>query len=242
MEKNKVSARNLIYFYFLLWHSFTWNWRKNGGFIYDFIWHQKWNWLMVSWVKSGIKLWNRQIRSGKKNETDGTRLRRGRQFHFFSRPNLDGFIILATLTHETTASFIFEPKKRKKASIFRQFHVKRTTKKKMRFPAKTLWNWRFCFLLFWLKNETGCGFMIFKGLKLWNRPKSVGKKMKLTAAAEGNFWKLLEGAQRPRAIFKNFPLPRAVSFIFFPTDSGGFIILCPLKWWNRQPVSFLMPK
>ena len=29
----------------------------------------------------------------------------------FSRPNLDGFIILATLTHETTASFIFLAKK-----------------------------------------------------------------------------------------------------------------------------------
>ena len=63
-----------------------------------------------------------------KNETDGTRhkeitvvvpralralgtttvisLRRGRQFHFFPT-ELDGFIILATLTHETTASFIF---------------------------------------------------------------------------------------------------------------------------------------
>ena len=46
------------------------------------------------------------------------------------------------------------------------------------------WNFMklaFCFLLFWLKNETGCGFIIFKGLKLWNRPKSVGKKKKLTA-------------------------------------------------------------
>ena len=55
---------------------------------------------------------------GKKNETDGTRLRRGRQFHFFSRPNLDGFIILATLNHETTDSFIFEPKKRKNKQLF----------------------------------------------------------------------------------------------------------------------------
>ena len=39
--------------------------------------------------------------------------RRGRQFQFFSRPNLDGFTILASFTHETTASFIFEPKKQK---------------------------------------------------------------------------------------------------------------------------------
>ena len=43
----------------------------------------------------------------RKNETDGTRLRRGRQFHFFSWPKLDGFIILASFIHETTTSFIF---------------------------------------------------------------------------------------------------------------------------------------
>ena len=55
---------------------------------------------VVLWVKSGIKLWNRQNGSGKNNETDGTRLRRGRQFHCFSRPILDGFIILATLTQK----------------------------------------------------------------------------------------------------------------------------------------------
>ena len=42
-------SRNLTYFYFLLWHSFTWNWRKNGGFFFTISWHQKWNWLMVSW-------------------------------------------------------------------------------------------------------------------------------------------------------------------------------------------------
>ena len=48
---------------------------------------------------------------GKKNETDGTRLRRGRQFQFFSRPNLDGFIILASFFHKTKASFTFEQKK-----------------------------------------------------------------------------------------------------------------------------------
>ena len=54
----------------------------------EFFGIKKLNWLMVSWDETGIKLWNPQIRSGKKNETDGTRLRRGRQFHFFSWPNL----------------------------------------------------------------------------------------------------------------------------------------------------------
>ena len=42
-------SRNLTYFYFLLWPSFTWNWRKNGGFFFTISWHQKWNWLIVSW-------------------------------------------------------------------------------------------------------------------------------------------------------------------------------------------------
>ena len=67
-----------------------WNW----WFFFCFIWLKKWNWLMVSWVKTGIKLWNRpevgrekklswRQAGGKKNKTDGTRLRRGRQFHFF---------------------------------------------------------------------------------------------------------------------------------------------------------------
>ena len=90
-------SRNLTYFYFLLWPSFTWNWRKNGGFFFTISWHQKWNWLMVSW---------------------------------------------------------------------------------------------------------------FYGAK----------------------------------IMKPSRVPRAVNFIFFPTNFGGFIILCPLKLWNHQPVSFLMPK
>ena len=39
---------------------------KKLRLFYDFFGIKKLNWLMVSWVKSGIKLWNRQIRSGKK--------------------------------------------------------------------------------------------------------------------------------------------------------------------------------
>ena len=72
-----------------------------------------------------------RIWSGKKIETDGTRLRRGRQFQFFSRPNLDGFTILASFTHESTASFIFWAKKTEnKTASFIQFHVKLATHKK----------------------------------------------------------------------------------------------------------------
>ena len=49
--KNEVSAVNLIYFYFLLWHSFKWNWRKNVWIIFWLFGIKKWNWLMVSCVK-----------------------------------------------------------------------------------------------------------------------------------------------------------------------------------------------
>ena len=73
----------------------------------------------------------------KKIETDGTRLRRGRQFDFFFLTESDSSIILVSFTHETTASFIFEQKNSKKnQAIFGQFHVK-LTKKKGRFLAKT---------------------------------------------------------------------------------------------------------
>ena len=48
-----------------------WNW----WYFFCFIWLKKWNWLMVSWVKTGIKLWNRPEVGREKNETDGTRCR-----------------------------------------------------------------------------------------------------------------------------------------------------------------------
>ena len=100
------------------------------------------------------------------------------------------------------------------------------------------WNWmKLAVLLsaFSAQKWNWLRFHALKGLKLWNRPESVGKKMKLTAAAEGNFRALVQFS-------KNSPLPRAVSFIFFPTDSGGFITLWPLKPRNHQPLSFCLPK
>ena len=102
--------RNLIYFLFLLWHSFMWNCTKLSEWFSDFFASKKWNWLMVSCMKLA-KIMKPPISVRKKNETDGTRLRRGRQFHFFSWPKLDGFIILASFIHETTTSFIFGGKK-----------------------------------------------------------------------------------------------------------------------------------
>ena len=99
----------------------------------EFFGIKKLNWLMVSWDETGIKLWNRQIRSGKKIETDSTRLRRGCQLLFFPEPILDGF----RFNSKTTVSFIFEPKNRKNPNIFRQFHVKLVTKKKVRLIPKS---------------------------------------------------------------------------------------------------------
>ena len=80
--------------------------------------------------ETDMKLWNRQIRSGKKIETDGTRLRRGRQFQFFSWPNLDGFIISVSFMYETTASFIFWAKKQKKLQHFSSVSRETDRKKK----------------------------------------------------------------------------------------------------------------
>ena len=102
-----------LFFIFIVAQFSRENCTKLSEWFSDFFAPKKWNWLMVSHNETGIKLWNHQFRSGKKNETDGTRLRRGRQVQFFSRPNSGGFTILASFTHETTASFIFEPKKQK---------------------------------------------------------------------------------------------------------------------------------
>ena len=102
--KNKVSGKNLNYFFILLWHRFTWNWRQNVA-IFLIFWHKKIKLANGFIHETDMKLWNRQIRSGKKIETDGTRFlgffaggasrRRQktpktacRQFQFFSWPKL----------------------------------------------------------------------------------------------------------------------------------------------------------
>ena len=68
---------------------------------------------------------------GKKNETDGTRLRRGRQFHFFPDQlwRFHNFMPLKIM--KPSACLIFDAKiTRKNAASFTQFHVKLATKKK----------------------------------------------------------------------------------------------------------------
>ena len=63
------------------------------------------------------------------------------------------------------------------------------------------------FYLFLAQKWNWLWFHDFKWLKLWNRPHSVWKKMKLTAAAK----------------------PRAVSFIFFPDRMWRFHNFMPLE-------------
>ena len=64
--------------------------------------------------------------------------RRGRQFDYFSRTHSGRFHNFSHFNSKTTVSFNFEPMKlTKKTVIFRQFHVKLATKKKVRFIAKT---------------------------------------------------------------------------------------------------------
>ena len=140
--KNKVSAKTSLIFIFYCGTVSSETGEKMSELFSDFLasknetgwWFHVWNWHKI--MKPS------RIRSGKKNETDGTRLRRGRQFHFFSWPNLDGFIILVSFTHETTASFIFWAKKQKKFRHFSPVSLETGHKKKVRFPAKTL-KWLF---------------------------------------------------------------------------------------------------
>ena len=94
--KSEVSVKTLLIFLFYCGQVSRKNCCKNGGYSF------------IIFLASKIKLtdgfmiftWHKIMKPPhsvwKKNETDGTRLRRGRQFHFFPRPNVDGFIILAT--------------------------------------------------------------------------------------------------------------------------------------------------
>ena len=74
---------------------------------------------MVSWFK-GHKIMKPPDSGGKKNETDGTRLRRGRQFHFFPDRlwRFHNFMPLKIM--KPSASFIFDAKIIRKQ--YRQFY------------------------------------------------------------------------------------------------------------------------
>ena len=102
--KKEVSAKTSFIF---LFYCGTVSRETGEKWLYfsDFSGINKWNWQMVSWVKTDIKLWNCQIRSGKKIETDGTRL--------------GGFIISFQFMYETISQFNFlMPRNQKNPNIF----------------------------------------------------------------------------------------------------------------------------
>ena len=64
--KSEVSVKTLLIFLFYCGQVSRETFVKMVDILLSFFWHQKWNWLMVSWISRGIKLWNRHIRSAKK--------------------------------------------------------------------------------------------------------------------------------------------------------------------------------
>ena len=101
--------RNHLYFYFLLCHSFTWKLNETGGIVFRLFWHQKSNWLMVSWFK-GHKIMKPPDSGGKKKWNWRHAAAPRPSVSFFFPPESGRFHNFSPLNHETTASFIFEPK------------------------------------------------------------------------------------------------------------------------------------
>ena len=104
--------RNHLYFYFLLCHSFTWKLNETGGIVFRLFWHQKWNWVMVSWFKAH-KIMKPSV-------------------SFFFPPESGGFIILCPLNHETISQFYFWCQNNLKTipPVSFSFHVKLWQNKK----------------------------------------------------------------------------------------------------------------
>ena len=134
--KNEVSAETSLIFYFYCGSVSRETDEKMSIFFQNFL---------ASKVKladgfmneTGIKLWNRQIRSGKKIETDGTRLRRGTSVSIFFPTESGRFHNFSQFHSWNHTQFHFLKQNQKKMiRHFRQFQVK-TTKKKSRFLSKT---------------------------------------------------------------------------------------------------------
>ena len=126
-------SRNLTYFYFLLWPSFTWNWRKNGGFFFYDILASKMKLADGFIILRGIKLWNRQSWSGKKMKLTARGFAAAVSFIFF--PTDSGrFHNFSPFKAWNRSQFHFWAEKAdNKIASFIQFHVKQTQKKRL-FP------------------------------------------------------------------------------------------------------------
>ena len=103
-------------------------------------WHQKMKLADGFMCETDIKLWNRpEFSQEKKNETDGTRLRRGRQFHFFFLTESGRFHNFSQFHTWNHSQFHFLSQKAEKIQTFFASFTWNWphTKKKVRFPAKT---------------------------------------------------------------------------------------------------------
>ena len=80
-------------------------------------------------------------------------------FTFFLKP-----------TRDLLTCFMKKRRFQKKPSLFFIFILDQ-------FHAKTGWNWRYWFQIFLAsKKKLADGFIILRGIKLWNRQRSVGKQ------------------------------------------------------------------
>ena len=150
---------------------------ETGCFVFNFF-GSKWNWLWFHDFKE-FKLWNRKW-----------------NFFIFFPDRIWRFHNFSRLKSWNHSQFHFEPRNRKKNHLYFYFYCATVSRENfMKLAAFFLINLA-------SKMKLADDFIILRAIKLWNRQKLVGKKMKLTA--------------------------RGASFFSRPT-TGGFIISWPLK-------------
>ena len=99
---------------------------------------KKWNWLMVSYMKLTWNYETAKFGQEKKIETDGTRLRRGRQFQFFFLTEFGRFHNFSQFHVWNHSQFHFLSQKTEKIpTFFASFTWNWPQKKKVRFIPKT---------------------------------------------------------------------------------------------------------
>ena len=133
--KNQISGVNLIHFFYC--GTVSGETGEKIAACFTFFLAQKWNCLMISWVKSGIKLWNRQIWSGKKMKLTARGFAAAVSFIFFSTESgrCHNFSHFNSWNHR---QFYFWAKKNvKTSSHFSPVSRETCHKKKMRFLPKT---------------------------------------------------------------------------------------------------------
>ena len=117
-SESPVSYANRVHFFILLCHSFSWNCRKKMAVLWQ-VFVSKVEFWAVSWNRDiGIKCWNCQF-GRKKLKLTAAAKPRAVSFIFFPDRIWRFHNFMPLLTHESTASFIFDAKKIwKKVVIF----------------------------------------------------------------------------------------------------------------------------